>query len=120
MPFPKKNLNANETIALDMHPHWWYFAEPALTLLGAIILAGLVLGETDGDTQKSLGWVMLIILVGTAIWLVVRYLKWLTTNFVITSNRLIFRQGLIAKSGIEIPSTIWAISPAGITRLRRT
>ena len=29
MPFPKKNLNANETIALDMHPHWWYFAEPA-------------------------------------------------------------------------------------------
>jgi len=103
MPFPKKNLNANETIALDMHPHWWYFAEPALTLLGAIILAGLGLGETDGDTQKSLGWVMLIILVGTAIWLVVRYLKWLTTNFVITSNRLIFRQGLIAKSGIEIP-----------------
>ena len=103
MPFPKKNLNANETIALDMHPHWWYFAEPALTLIGAIILAALVLGETDGDTQKSLGWVMLIILVGTAIWLVVRYLKWLTTNFVITSNRLIFRQGLIAKSGIEIP-----------------
>jgi uncharacterized membrane protein YdbT with pleckstrin-like domain len=103
MPFPKKNLNANETIALDMHPHWWYFAEPALTLLGAIILAGLVLGETDGDTQKTLGWVMLIVLVGTAIWLVVRYMKWLTTNFVITSNRLIFRQGLIAKSGIEIP-----------------
>jgi uncharacterized membrane protein YdbT with pleckstrin-like domain len=103
MPFPKKNLNANETIALDMHPHWWYFAEPALTLIGAIILAALVLGETDGDTQKSLGWVMLIVLVGTAIWLVIRYCKWLTTNFVITSNRLIFRQGLIAKSGIEIP-----------------
>jgi len=103
MPFPKKNLNANETIALDMHPHWWYFAEPALTLIGAIILAAVVLGETDGDTQKSLGWVMLIVLVGTAIWLVIRYCKWLTTNFVITSNRLIFRQGLIAKSGIEIP-----------------
>ena len=27
----------------------------------------------------------------------------MTTNFVITSNRLIFRQGVIAKSGIEIP-----------------
>jgi uncharacterized membrane protein YdbT with pleckstrin-like domain len=103
MPFPKKNLNANETIALDMHPHWWYFAEPALTLLAAIILGGLVFGETDGDTQTALGWVMLIVLVVAAIWLVIRYLKWLTTNFVITSNRLIFRQGLIAKSGIEIP-----------------
>jgi len=103
MPFPKKNLNANETIALDMHPHWWYFAEPALSLLGAIILGSLVLGMTDGDTQKALGTVMLIVLVFAAIWLVIRYLKWLTTNFVITSNRLIFRQGLIAKSGIEIP-----------------
>ena len=30
-------------------------------------------------------------------------MKWLTTNFVITSNRLIFRQGIIGKSGIEIP-----------------
>jgi uncharacterized membrane protein YdbT with pleckstrin-like domain len=103
MPFPKKNLNANETIALDMHPHWWYFAEPALTLLAVIILGGLVFGETDGDTQTGLGWVAFVILVVAAIWLVIRYLRWLTTNFVITSNRLIFRQGLIAKHGIEIP-----------------
>ena len=35
--------------------------------------------------------------------MLIRYLKWLTTNFVITSNRLIFRQGIVAKSGIEIP-----------------
>ena len=32
-----------------------------------------------------------------------RYCKWLTTNFVITSDRVIFRHGLFAKSGIEIP-----------------
>jgi len=103
MPFPKKNLNANETIALDMHPHWWYFAEPALSVLGAIILGSLVLGMTDGDTEKALGTIMLIVLVVTAIWLVIRYLKWLTTEFVITSNRVIFWQGLVGKSGIEIP-----------------
>ena len=45
MPFPKKNLNANETIALDMHPHWWYFAEPAWSLLGSIVLGIIVLAE---------------------------------------------------------------------------
>jgi uncharacterized membrane protein YdbT with pleckstrin-like domain len=100
MPFPKKNLNANETIALDMHPHWWYFAEPAFSLLGAIILSIIVLVKTD---NKGLKLVMLALLVITALWLLMRYLKWLTTNFVITSNRLIFRQGLIGKSGIEIP-----------------
>ena len=103
MPFPKKNLNANETIALDMHPHWWYFAEPAWSLLVSIILGIIVLAKTHGDVGKVLRVVTLILLVGTAIWLVIRYMKWLTTNFVITSNRLIFRQGVIGKSGIEIP-----------------
>src|SRR6185295_7382917 len=105
MPFPKKNLNANETIALDMHPHWWYFAEPAWSLLGSIILGIVVLAKTDTGTipRRVLGTLALILLVVTAIWLVIRYMKWLTTNFVITSNRLIFRQGVIGKSGIEIP-----------------
>ncbi len=105
MPYPKKNLNANETIALDMHPHWWYFAEPAWSLLGSIVLGIIVLAKTDKGTNgyKVLGSLALVLLVGTAIWLVIRYLKWLTTNFVITSNRLIFRQGILAKSGIEIP-----------------
>jgi uncharacterized membrane protein YdbT with pleckstrin-like domain len=103
MPFPKKNLNANETIALDMHPHWWYFAEPAWSLLGSIILGIIVLAKTHGDVGKVLRVITLILLVGTAIWLIIRYMKWLTTNFVITSNRLIFRQGIIGKSGIEIP-----------------
>jgi uncharacterized membrane protein YdbT with pleckstrin-like domain len=105
MPFPKKNLNANETIALDMHPHWWYFAEPAWSLLGSIVLGIVVLWKTDTGTngRKVLGVLALALLVLTAVWLVVRYLTWLTTNFVITSNRLIFRHGVIGKSGIEIP-----------------
>ena len=105
MPFPKKNLNANETVALDMHPHWWFFAEPAWSLLGSIVLGIVVLVKTDKGTgaYKALGSLALVLLVLTAIWLVWRYMKWLTTNFVITSNRLIFRQGVIGKSGVEIP-----------------
>jgi len=50
-----------------------------------------------------LGIITLVLLVVTAVWLIIRYLNWLTTNFVITSNRLIFRHGVIGKSGIEIP-----------------
>ncbi len=104
MPYPKKNLNANETIALDMHPHWWYFSGPAMALAGSIVL-GIVLltRDVDGNAGKALKWLVLALLVGCALWLVSRYLKWITTNFVITSHRLIFRQGLLAKTGVEIP-----------------
>lgn len=105
MPYPKKNLNSNETIALDMHPHWWYFAQPAAALVGSIIIGIVVLSKTEsGDTPgKAARLATVALLVITALWLIGRFLKWLTTNFVITSQRIIFRQGVFAKSGIEIP-----------------
>ena len=33
----------------------------------------------------------------------VRWSKWVTTNFMVTNDRIIFRQGMVAKSGVEIP-----------------
>jgi len=104
MPYPKKNLNSNETIALDMHPHWWYFAQPAAALVGSIIIGIVVAWKVDSGTARDAASIAVyVLLVITALWLIGRFLKWLTTNFVITSQRIIFRQGVFAKSGIEIP-----------------
>jgi uncharacterized membrane protein YdbT with pleckstrin-like domain len=37
-------------------------------------------------------------------WLVIwPYLNWLTTHFVITDRRVMFRHGLLTRSGIDIP-----------------
>jgi uncharacterized membrane protein YdbT with pleckstrin-like domain len=101
MSFVKKNLNPGETVALDMHPHWWYFAEPAATLIGAIVL-GIVVASWD-DSPRAINILAIGVIVVCALWLVKRYLSWITTHFVITSQRLVFRTGIIAKSGIEIP-----------------
>jgi len=105
MPYPKKLLNSYETVALDMHPHWWFFSNAAFALLGAIILSVLRLTfwHTTGSVNKSVKVVLLVLIVIALLFLLARYAKWATTNFVITSDRLIFRQGLFAKSGIEMP-----------------
>ena len=103
MTFPKKHLNEGETIALDMHPHWWYFAEPAFSLAATIVVGIWVIGLEDGTLKDIVRPVLLAVLAGTALWLVYRAATWQTTNFVITSQRVIFRQGLIAKRGMEIP-----------------
>ena len=105
MGYSSRSLNSNESIALDMHPHWWYFVEPAATLFGVIVAAIVVRLKFDssGTFDRILRFLTVIALVASAVWLVSRYLKWISTHFVITSQRLIFRQGLIAKSGIEIP-----------------
>lgn len=102
MPYPRKLLNDNETVALDLHPHWWSFSEPAAALLGSIVL-GIVALFLDGDLRRVLGFIAIVAIVVSAIWLAARYVRWATTNFVITSDRIIYRHGVIAKSGIEIP-----------------
>jgi uncharacterized membrane protein YdbT with pleckstrin-like domain len=103
MPYPKKHLNPDETVVLDLHPHWWFFAGPAAALIGAVAIALLILAALNGDAQKWTGWAAVVLIVLSAIWLVHRYFKWVTTNFVITNDRIIFRQGVLAKHGIEIP-----------------
>ncbi len=99
MPYPKKLLNDYEELAVDLHPHWWYFAEAVLAFVVSIGIGIFVLG-TD---ESWLKWIALGLIAGSAVWVLVRFLKWATTNFVITSDRVIFRHGVIAKSGIEIP-----------------
>ena len=100
MPYPKKLLNDYEELAVDLHPHWWYFAEAVAALVVSIILGIIVLAATDSSALRS---IVLALIVASALWLLVRYLRWATTNFVITSDRVIFRHGVVAKSGIEIP-----------------
>ncbi len=100
MPYPKKNLNANETVALDMHPHWWFFAEAGFATIVSIVFGIVVAVKSD---NSFLHWLAIVLVVLSIGWLALRYLKWRTTNFVITSHRLIFREGVIAKRGIEIP-----------------
>lgn len=100
MPYPRKLLNDHENVVLDLHPHWWYFFEAALALVASIAFAIVTLVV---DWPSALRWVALALVVASAVWLLARYTRWITTNFVVTSGRVIFRHGLFAKSGIEIP-----------------
>ena len=45
MPYPKKLLNDNETVALDLHPHWWFFAKSGASMLVSI-LVGIAANES--------------------------------------------------------------------------
>jgi membrane protein YdbS with pleckstrin-like domain len=100
MPFPRQLLNQDEDIVLDVHPHWLFFAEPALTLAGLIILA-IVLAVVAGNATLNI--VMGILILVALVWAGWRALTWNTTHFVITSDRLIYRSGVFAKRGIQIP-----------------
>lgn len=104
MPFPKELLSKDETIALDLRPHWWYIA-PASFYLAIALIVGLIVLIRAGD---GTGWDVVKFAVGIGVLIAlgnfaVRYGKWANTNFVVTNERVISRSGVVAKKGIEIP-----------------
>ncbi len=100
MAFPKKYLNDAEEIILDLRPHWFFLVGPGAALIGALALAIWV-------SQASLPDFVLFVALGLAVvalgFFLRRYAEWITTDFVLTTDRLIYRKGILARQGKEIP-----------------
>lgn len=99
MPYPRRLLNDGEEVALDLRPHWWYFSRHILS--GIPLLALLVLAWKVGN--NILWWFWAVLALVWAAWLGLEYLNWNFTHFVVTTSRVIFRTGVLAKHGVEIP-----------------
>jgi uncharacterized membrane protein YdbT with pleckstrin-like domain len=102
VPYPRKLLNEGEELALDLRPHWWFFAKHIVT--GVLLFAVLIfIFATFGDYTAwgTVPWgVIALVWAG---WLVIKYLNWNFTHFVVTSDRVVYRTGVLAKHGVEIP-----------------
>lgn len=85
---------------LDLRPHWRFFLGPASLLVLALsgFVAGAVLDLPEG-VQVALAGVTL----GALCWFAGRYARWATTSFVVTTDRLVHRSGVLGRRGIEIP-----------------
>lgn len=106
MAFPKRLLAEHERLVFDLKPHWVAMVPPALWTLA---LAALWYGghRLAGSQLDDAGTVQLVVaVVALALWVVlalVPFLRWQFTQFVLTSDRLITRRGVVAKSSKEIP-----------------
>jgi uncharacterized membrane protein YdbT with pleckstrin-like domain len=102
VPFSRKLLNEGEDVVLDLHPHWEFFIKSGAAFTVALVLGVYVAFAMD-DPAAALEVVSAVLVLGTLVWLGLTYLRWATTNFVITTDRLIYRHGVLSKHGIEIP-----------------
>ena len=103
MAFEKKLLNENEEVLLDLRPHWWFIAPHSAALLGVVIVAIIAVAVDASSIVKYSEWFLfgvVVVVLATLVW---RWLRWTRINFVITTDRLIFRAGVVEKRGIEIP-----------------
>jgi uncharacterized membrane protein YdbT with pleckstrin-like domain len=106
VPYPRHLINEGETVALDLHPHWWYFSKHILTGIPLFLLLIGVISIQGGDSDAAkfvAGWGWGILALIWAGWLALKYFQWRFTYFVVTDDRVIFRTGVFAKHGVEIP-----------------
>jgi len=106
MAFPRRLLIDGEELVLDLRPHWVALVGPiAVTFLVIVgwILAFLYAPD-DGSGRSAVIWGSLAIGLLILIWYPLRaFIAWATSNFAVTSDRIIHREGFLAKNTMEIP-----------------
>src|SRR6185436_9065618 len=114
MPFPRKLLIENEQLVLELRPHWIALVMPAIVTILVVVAWSLAVsyGPDTGAGRDVTFWGATAIAILVLIWFPVRkFIAWVTSYFVVTSDRVIHREGWIAKRSMEIP--LEAINDAG-------
>lgn len=109
MGYPENVLADDEQVVLHRHPHVKRLIGPVLALLLTTAVAAFAVGFVNprpwDPTVKNVVfgviWAIWLVIVGwSTFW---PFLNWLTTHFVITDRRVMYRHGLLTRSGIDIP-----------------
>ena len=105
MAYPDELLVEGEQVVMHKHPHWKMLVVPVLVLLVAVALGTFLAAVVREQSWAPWAWLVLAVL---AVALVVRatllpVLRWRTTHFVVTTHRVLVREGVFTRKGIDIP-----------------
>lgn len=105
MAYPDDLLSEGESVILHKHSHWKMLLVPYIFLIvtvGVGIWLAILVSDTTWSTVGyiAIGAVALILLV----WLFfIPFVRWRTTHFVVTTDRVMAKEGVIKTTGITIP-----------------
>jgi uncharacterized membrane protein YdbT with pleckstrin-like domain len=107
MGFPENILDPDEHVVRNLRPHWRRVAAP-------VVLAPVVVGLAsygwfalpDDSARRYLRWVILAAALVILLWWSLRpFLFWLTTRYVVTDRRVLMRNGVLSRTGRDVPLT---------------
>ena len=100
MGYVERHLLPRERLLYTTRLHWGLFAKPVLAMLGGVFLTWALYSQSlDPPWLWQAGVVLAAFGV---IWLIVRWIEWETSEFAVTSVRLIFKVGLVARYTTEL------------------
>lgn len=108
MPYPQSALTPEEQVLLHRHPHVKMLFGSGGSLVVVTALAAWLLAWVQGqDPRPSWGTAALVaagvVWLAVLVWFLARLLSWGTTHFVVTNRRVMYRHGILTRTGIDIP-----------------
>lgn len=101
MAYPQKLLATGEEIQFELRPHWRAVIVPMIWLIATVFVGTWLFFMTD---ISWLRWVIAIAMLVLIVWrTIVRFLQWITTQYVFTNRRVITRMGLVTRKGRDMP-----------------
>ncbi len=99
MGYVERHLLAGEHVVYKTRLHWILFLRPALVVVAGIALALVLRPVLDPPWLWMIGAALAVI--GLA-WAFVHYVELMTSEFAVTSSRLILKVGLISRYTTEL------------------
>lgn len=95
-------LQPDEEVLLDARPHWWRLVRPGVVLVA--VVGGTVAGFIGWKSAPVwFGAVLLGALVLVGGYCGGKYLAWRSTRLIVTTQRVVYRRGVLRRLGREIP-----------------
>jgi membrane protein YdbS with pleckstrin-like domain len=121
VPYPDGLLVDGERVVLHRRPHWWCAVVPVLVFLLVVGVAGYLAALARGQGRQAWGWpviaVVAVLLVGVLT--VAPVVRWRTTHLVVTTRRLLVREGVRRGQSLDVPLDRITAVHARQTRLGR-
>lgn len=103
MRYPNRLLTEDEEIIHQFRPHWRVLLPSIGWAMLLAAITGVALAVMDREMDR---WTAVAIGAAVVIWLALSLrslVDWWFTNYVLTTERIIVRAGMIARTGTEIP-----------------
>ncbi|GAA4247529.1 PH domain-containing protein [Dactylosporangium darangshiense] len=102
MGFPESVLTKDEQVVLHLHPHWKALFLPVVwfVLALAAVIALAIFTSWGLIPMLIVAGVALVVVLVVTVW---PWIKWRTTHYVFTNERVIMRSGVFSRSGRDIP-----------------
>lgn len=101
MPISRRVLADDEEVLVDLRPHWVFLAGP-LILTAVAAAVAITIAVEFPTAPVAVAGVLAALVAAPLLWLAARVVRWLGISLVVTTARILYRQGVFGRDLVQL------------------